>query len=447
MSKQGSPRGIAGPPRFSEILYSPREPTLAGRAVAAAGASLVAGLVVNPLDVIKTRMQAQQLLLAGILSEPAPRHTLYDRWGISSCAATCFRKPSKLGRVKAPHTCTVEACDIYHSSADLVRKVWQREGLRAFWRGTPESLLMAVPLVGIYMPLYESTLVHMQRWLHEDRPGPFLPLVAGTMSRAVSVLSVGPLELLRTQAQATASSEARRCSTTAIKQGWSSAGMRGVARAVAPLWRGAGATLIRDVPYSGLYWMGVEAIRGRVHSLRAGQVDGPLGKALARRPEAHAGEEQRDAVLINMVAGAVSGSAAAAVTTPLDVVKTYMQTSTLISSSAEPTAAPAPSTARAPAAAGSQGLAAHGVNLGNALHARNAYSGGLSMGVERGMSSEAGAGAGAGNGWTASIRSIYRSGGISGFFTGWAPRSARAAPACAIVLGSYEAIKAYLSEL
>ena len=68
----------------------------------------------------------------------------------------------------------------------------------------------------------------------------------------------------------------------------------------------AGATLARDVPFSALYWSGLEPIRRAMlpSNTRASQAQ---------------------IMTANFVAGTVGGGLAAAVTTPLDVVKTRLQ--------------------------------------------------------------------------------------------------------------------------
>lgn len=68
----------------------------------------------------------------------------------------------------------------------------------------------------------------------------------------------------------------------------------------------AGATLARDVPFSALYWSSLEPIRRAMLPSNA-----------------HASQAQ--IMTANFVAGTVGGGLAAAVTTPLDVVKTRLQ--------------------------------------------------------------------------------------------------------------------------
>jgi solute carrier family 25 protein 39/40 len=42
----------------------------------------------------------------------------------------------------------------------------------------------------------------------------------------------------------------------------------------------------------------------------------------------------------------------------------------------------------------------------------------------------------------ATLKAVHRDGGVRALFTGVGPRAVRAAPACAIVLASYEVLKA-----
>ena len=75
---------------------------------------------------------------------------------------------------------------------------------------------------------------------------------------------------------------------------------------IAALWRGAGATLARDVPFSALYWTALE----------------PTRRLLLPDPE---GSSAHAVLWANVAAGSAAGMAAAAVTTPLDALKTALQ--------------------------------------------------------------------------------------------------------------------------
>ena len=76
-------------------------------------------------------------------------------------------------------------------------KIARTEGGAALWRGTEASLLITVPLIALYLPLYDTLL----EGLHGAGTGMYAPLLAGSGARAVACLATAPLELLKTRLQ------------------------------------------------------------------------------------------------------------------------------------------------------------------------------------------------------------------------------------------------------
>ena len=254
---------------------------------------------------------------------------------------------------------------MYGSTIEGMRKIIRQEGARVLWRGTDVSLLMAVPMVGIYLPLYDLLNAEWASSL-----GSAAPLYAGALARTVAVLCTSPLELIRTRMQAVLHPQQSNSSTgeiTGSKQNmWSHLKLdksASVSHRVRTLWTGVGATLARDVPFSAIYWGLLEPIRGSML---------PADGAPAARSQT---------LTANLVAGTLAGGAAAAVTTPLDVVKTRAQLEHSTGSSVIQT-----------------------------------------------------------------LRHIAQDDGVRGLFTGVGPRAVRAAPACAIVVASYEVIKSLYAD-
>ena len=126
------------------------EVTLRTRVIASACAASVAAVVTNPLDVIKTQIQASHAALARI-----DRLTRATR-GAKSCPTTCPTTGS------ATLLCAPE-CAMPTKTLDAARTLARREGARGFWRGTGGALFVALPAVGIYLPCYDYAL----RWLIE----------------------------------------------------------------------------------------------------------------------------------------------------------------------------------------------------------------------------------------------------------------------------------------
>lgn len=214
-------------------------------------------------------------------------------------------------------------------------------------------IAVSVPSVGVYLPAYDTLLA-----LAKDERSvlqPAAPLVAGSCARALSCIATAPLELARTRLQS-ASAPVGGGLSTALTTAFATNGVRGLFAGISP-------TLLRDVPFSALYWQLVEP-------LRAYMVPRTPSTPTAVAAAGHA------------ACGLVSGSIAAVVTTPFDVVKTRMQ-------------------------------------------AGQASSSAISM--------------------TGTLRGLLSEAGVRGLFTGSVPRAARAGPSCAAVLALYEAVKMRLT--
>ncbi|KAG8087203.1 hypothetical protein GUJ93_ZPchr0010g10244 [Zizania palustris] len=277
------------------------------RALSAAAAAFVSAIIVNPLDVAKTRLQAQA---AGVsYYQPAQTASLgldailYD----FRCSPSCTR-----GVILGSEPVCPPDCFQYKGTLDVFLKVVRQEGFGRLWRGTNAGLALAVPTVGIYLPCYDLFRNWIEDFTRSNAPGltPYVPLVAGSAARSLACIACSPIELARTRMQA----------YKEFRPGVKPPGMwKTLLGILSPpasssqnaqnyrvLWTGVGAQLARDVPFSAICWSTLEPIRRKLLGI--------------------VGEGDAASVLgANFAAGVVAGSLAAGATCPLDVAKTRRQ--------------------------------------------------------------------------------------------------------------------------
>ena len=298
---------------------------------------------------------------------------------------------------------------------DGVVKVGKAEGIRGLWRGLAPTLMMTVPGQVTYMSCYDFLRSHLLasedssqiqadfqeisttngRELGLAGKSPSLSAVtaqslyaslfSGALARGISATLVTPLELIRTRLQASSRSQA---TLSSILRGlWIEMRTTSLRSGGGPLilWRGLTPTLWRDVPFSAIYFAGYEATKRSL-------TGGGLGEGNA----SGSGEEFG----VAFVSGALSGSFAAVLTHPFDVVKTRLQTQ------------------------------------GSPREAEGRLSGTL-----RGATDGHGA-----NVWKA-MRHILNEEGSKGLWRGLSPRTAKVAPACGVMIASFEVVGRALADL
>lgn len=361
---------------------SPIETSLTQKMLSAISGSILTSLLVTPLDVVRVRLQAQ--------TSPSPLSSDFIRipsnTGITACCREVFWLQNKSEFCLASTTvdqallaeCAADESKrrTINSTLDGIRKIARNEGITTLWRGLSPTLMMAVPGNVIYFAGYD--------WLRTNQHSPikthvgetYAPLIAGSISRVAAAVVVGPVEMLRTRMQASHPS-----STGAVLKE-TVVGLREMVaeNGYRSLWRGLTLTMWRDVPFSAFYWWGYEWGRERLHDLRG--LSAVKASNSAVRSSARDQQGDHTTVLIDsFISGAAAGAIASVVTTPFDVGKTRQQT---VKSS-----------------------------KGSALR------------PEYGSMPQL-------------LTHIFKTEGMAGLFKGWVPRCMKVAPACAIMISSYE---------
>ncbi|KAI8319581.1 mitochondrial carrier [Martensiomyces pterosporus] len=221
----------------------------------------IGATVVYPIDLVKTRMQNQRVAVVGEM--------------------------------------------MYKNSIDCFRKVIRNEGILGLYRGLGPQLVGVAPEKAIKLTV--NDFVRARLTDKESGKIKFAgELFAGGIAGASQVVFTNPLEIVKIRLQvqgeilkeasglgpASASPIARRGAVTIVKE----LGLIG-------LYKGASACLLRDVPFSAIYFPCYSHIKKDIFN---------------------EGERQLGIVDL-LLAGAIAGMPAAYLTTPADVIKTRLQ--------------------------------------------------------------------------------------------------------------------------
>ncbi|XP_061443666.1 probable mitochondrial glutathione transporter SLC25A40 isoform X2 [Rhineura floridana] len=302
--------------------------------------AVITSVLVTPLDVVKVRLQAQ--------SNP----NLKGKAFLDSDGLTDHVYLYENGTGKTWH----KTGGRFTGMTDAFVKIVQREGVKGLWSGLPPSLAVSVPTTVIYFTCYDQLRDAFVSKIGEDNDS--IPLIAGGIARLCAATITSPIEMIRTRMQSRRLAYKKLLayvSSNVAKSGWLS------------LWKGWGPTVLRDVPFSALYWCNYEYFKRR----------------LCKKSGIH-----EPTFLITFSSGAAAGSIAALFTLPFDVIKTHKQTEMW-----EP-------------------------DVTHASQQRNIPV------------------------WKV-MKTVVAENGFTGLFTGIIPRMTKIAPACAIMISTYEYGKSF----
>ncbi|XP_048238612.1 probable mitochondrial glutathione transporter SLC25A40 [Haliotis rufescens] len=314
--------------------------------VASCSGAMLTSISMTPFDVVKIRLQAQRkpfvkgdcfLYCNGLMD-----HICACLNGQPATSSQWYKQPGA-----------------FNSTKDAFIHIVRNEGITSLWSGLPPTLVMAVPATVIYFTCYEQLKVAFK--YQDSKPSDWwIPMFSGALARVWAVSLISPLELIRTkmQAEQLTYSQITKSMRRAVQ-----------ADGVLSLWRGLGPTLLRDVPFSALYWFSYENLKSYV-LLTRGSTDLRFSESF--------------------LTGATAGTIAAVLTLPFDVIKTHRQ-----------------------------------LEFGEMMTHTGSHR-------KRQVSST----------WLLIVR-LYRQQGINSLFTGIVPRISKVAPACAIMISSYEYFKLF----
>lgn len=199
-----------------------------------------------------------------------------------------------------PNGSLVPDAQRFNGTVDAFLKISRREGVKSLWSGLSPTLVLALPTTVLYFVAYEQIRVrlkdfhlnHLQLLNPDDYDMPMaIPMIAGCLARCFSVTVVNPLELIRTKMQSEKMSYPEVGS--AFKKMINQYGVRGLFKGLLP-------TIMRDAPFSSIYWTVYESYK-RFNGIT--------------QPE----------FLQAFIGGGISGCIAAFITCPFDVIKTHQQ--------------------------------------------------------------------------------------------------------------------------
>jgi len=185
----------------------------------------------------------------------------------------------------------------YAGVADAFKKIVRFEGIRGLWRGFSVTAVGFIPAQLAYNFVYEWTRAHLPHQLARRDEQVKRNFYGGAAASFASSIVNVPLDVVTQRIMVQPAGRRKYHSFRGLNVVWREEGFRG-------LYRGFGLSVMSYVPASAIWWSTYTAVHSR---------------ATAALPD------PRLSWLVTGLCGAVAGFTSAALTNPLDVIKTRLQ--------------------------------------------------------------------------------------------------------------------------
>ena len=273
-----------------------------------ATAGLVTSVLFQPLDLVKTRLQVTTAAAAAAAAPhtSAPTSASASVFNATTTIGSTISSSNSSGTPKNTAT-TMNTTSL--STFGVIRSVVGNEGVFALWRGLGASIARMVPGIALYfgtLSQLEAALASRRRIVGEENLAVTAPVpwrdtfAAGLAARTLSGLALLPVTVAKARLESGLYSyKGLGSALTSIAR---SEGVRG-------LYSGLGVTLIRDVPFSGLFVVTYRSLQ-----------------SLTRDRSSLLPSSGGFVIITNAACGLGAGALTSMLTQPMDVVKTRLQT-------------------------------------------------------------------------------------------------------------------------
>ncbi|KAI8815803.1 mitochondrial carrier domain-containing protein [Fimicolochytrium jonesii] len=247
---------------------------------------------------------AETPTIDGAIAARAPIPKVVISGGLAGCIADCIMHPLDTVKTRMQKDGASPGTRKYNGTYQALRTIYSAEGRSGLFGGFRAAGSGSLAATTLYFASYESL---KRKFIDADVNETISYFTAATVAELLASVFYVPSELVKTRMQL----QGRYNNPESLSRYNYRSDMdalRSVSRG-GSLFHGWGTTMGRDIPFTAAQFTLYETIRGFII-----RTYGPRGSGVS------------EIVRCDIIPGASAGFAAGLLTTPLDVVKTYLQT-------------------------------------------------------------------------------------------------------------------------